>query len=300
MNTRLYDVLGVRPSDDDKTIKKAYRKLARENHPDVNPDNPTAEQRFKEVSAAWEVLGDPERRKLYDTYGDVSTQAGFDAEAAKRARAGFGGGFPGGGFGGFGGVGPDIFEELLGGGRGPRKGQDLRAQLRTDFRTAALGGEHTLTFADGRRLRVRIPPGVEDGGTIRLRGKGGAGRQGGPSGDLLITLSVDPDTVFRRDGLDLHLDAPITVVEALQGASIRVPTLEGAVNVRVPPNSQSGQVLRVRGKGLARRNKPTGDLYVHLEVHAPPSSSGLEDILERLAEAYTNDVRGGLFQFATA
>lgn len=321
-DTKLYDILGVPPGADDQTIKKAYRKLARRFHPDKNPGDAEAEARFKEANAAHEVLSDPERRALYDEFGEVSLQQGFDADKARefrrwqqqaarapggfsygdRAASGFGGrgapGFGYGGFGGPGGIDEDFLSSLFGGGRrrGPRRGADLRAELHIDFRQAAAGGQQTLTFADGRSIRVRIPPGGEDMDVIRLKGQGQPGAQGAPAGDLLITLRVEEDPIFRRDGLDLHLDAPVTVGEALRGAAIRVPTLGGAVKLKVPPGSQSGRVLRVPGKGVERPGRGTGDLYVHLQVQVPAPGPGLDEAIDTLEEAYRGDVRAGLFQ----
>lgn len=277
---RLYRVLGVSPDASADEIKKAYRRLAKENHPDRNPDDAAAEARFKEVSAAWDVLSDPERRKQYDTFGEASTRPGFNADQARAWQGAHMGGSPedmlrdlfgrfGGDFGGFGGP------------------PDARADLQLDFRTAALGGERELRFADGRVLRVRIPAGVSDGGTLRLRGKGPQG------GDLRITLHVHPDEVFEREGLDLHLDLPITIGEAMLGAEIVVPTLTGKVKLRVPAGAQTDAILRVRGKGVCRKND-SGDLFVHLKVELPKDAPGIREAIEALEAAYDRDVRSGL------
>ena len=287
MPESLYAVLGVPRDASDKDIKKAYRRLARELHPDVNPSDERAEERFKEVSAAHETLGDPARRKLYDEFGDASTRLGFDAEQA-RARQRWQQQARWQGPGGMGGD-PAMFEQLFGRRRGPRRGTDMQATLSLDFRCAALGGQRRLSFVDGRDLEVRIPPGVADGGHIRLRGKGHPGMGGGPPGDLIIGIRVEPDPVFSRDGLDLHLELPITVVEAVKGARVEVPLLDGSVKLRVPPSSQSGQRLRLKKKGVARKGKPTGDLFVHLVVHAPPELD--DDTCATLEAAYTGGVR---------
>lgn len=300
-DNRLYTVLGVAkdaPADD---IKKAYRKLARKHHPDVNPGDKAAEARFKEISAAYDVLSDPEKRKLYDEFGEDSTRLGFDPSQARahqewERRAQWHGGSRSAGF-----DAEDLFRELYGRGRGGGQrgwpGEDMHAELQTDFRTAALGGERELRFGDGRTLTVRIPPGVSDGGTIRLRGQGSPGTGGMPAGDLLITLRVAPDPVFRSEGADLHVDLPLTVGEAIRGAKVKVPTLDGRVTVQVPPGSQSGRVLRVRGKGIARRDRQPGDLLVHLQVVVPENGDlgRLGDAIEAIDAAYAGDVRESLF-----
>ncbi|MCP4805700.1 MAG: J domain-containing protein [Proteobacteria bacterium] len=267
----LYRDLGVSKTASQPEIKKAYRKLARELHPDAKPDDAEAEERFKRVSQAYETLGDEEKRKLYDEFGEASTRPGFNHEAA-RARQAWGRGM-GGGFGGMPGMGGGVdLSDLFGGGRGfggPRKGRDIHAEITTDFRSAALGGERDLTFQDGRRITVRIPAGVETGNTLRMRGQGGPGREGGPAGDLRVTIVVAPHPVFRREGLDLHVDVPITVGEAVFGGKIQVPTLDGKLKVTVPERTQSQKKLRLKGKGVHRKGKPPGNLYAHLFIHIP-------------------------------
>ncbi|MCB9760660.1 MAG: J domain-containing protein [Alphaproteobacteria bacterium] len=282
---RLYQTLGVTREASAKEIKRAFRKLAQQYHPDKNPDDPEAEARFKEVSQAYEVLSDPEKRKLYDTFGDAATRPGFDADAARAAQAwqADGGGFGGGGF-------VDLNDLLSGlfGGRppgpragGPRPGHDVRAQVSLDFRTAAQGGQVELTQPDGTSLKVRVPAGVGDGETIRLRGQGAPGR-GGPPGDLLLEVRVRPDPVFTREGNDLHVRVPVTIGQALRGASLPVPSLDGEVRLKVPPGSQSGARLRLRGKGVRRGRGEPGDLYVTLDVRLPQVDP---ERLDRLAEA---------------
>jgi curved DNA-binding protein len=187
-----------------------------------------------------------------------------------------------------------VFRELFGRRAArPRVGPDLHAELATDFLTAARGGERQIQFADGRSMTVRIPPGVVDGETLRLRGQGGPGSQGAPAGDLLITLHIEPHPLFTRDGLDLYLRVPITVGEAVRGASIPIPTLDGRVKVTVPPGSQSGRKLRIRGKGLERRNQ-RGDLYAELSVEVPEGSPELDDALDAIDAAYSTPVRAHL------
>ncbi|RME26510.1 MAG: J domain-containing protein [Deltaproteobacteria bacterium] len=298
MSESLYDILGVSRTATDAEIKKAYRRLARKHHPDVNPGDPEAEERFQKISAAYDVLGDPKRRALYDEFGEDSTRVGFDPEQARahkrwqeqtRWR-------PGGQRARKMDEDADLFEALFGARRrGPARGPDIQAELTTDFMTAALGGRRTLTFSDGRTLDVRIPPGVDDGGSIRLRGKGGPGRNGGPPGDLIITLRVQPHPVFRREGLDLHIDLPITVVEAVRGADIEVPTLDGRVVLKVPPGSQSGQTLRIRDRGVRRKDRPPGHLFAHLIIQAPDGAVD-DETLDKLARAYRSDPRRHLWE----
>src|SRR5262245_720907 len=253
----LYEVLGVARDADPETLRKSYRKLARRHHPDVNPGDKAAEERFKEISEAYDVLSDPVKRRNYDEFGESALQGGFDAEQARRAREAFGarfGGEPGPGSGGFEFRSGEPFEfgdldDLLGrfgfGGRGGARarggraagmrGTDLEATLELDFLEAAKGGEKRLSLQlageDGRlrteNLTVRIPPGVADGGRIRLRGKGGPGFGGGAAGDLWATVRVRPHAVLRREGRDVSVDVPVTVAEAVRGAKIEVPTLDG-------------------------------------------------------------------------
>lgn len=318
----LYEVLGVARDADPGAIKQAYRKLARRYHPDVNPGDVGAEERFKAISQAYAVLSDEEKRRNYDEFGDVSLEGGFDPEAARRAReafgARFGGGGGGGGEGGFG-AGAEGFafgdlDDLLGNlfsrhggsGAGPAfsmPGPDLRAELELDFLEAARGSEKRLTLtrptADGgartETVTVRIPPGVDDGGRIRIAGKGGEGRGGGPAGDLWAHIRVRPHPVFRRRGLDLDLDVPITVREAILGAKVEVPTLDGRVTLTVPAGTDGGTRLRLRGKGVARPGGARGDLYAHVRIRVPRN---LDDearaALDALAPFEPDDLREDL------
>ena len=309
---KLYQTLGVAPGADQDTIKKTYRKLARELHPDLHPDDAQATERFKEVSAAYEVLSDPSRRALYDEFGEDALRQGFDPDLARAAKqwqrqpqsgagfrpsAGFGFGTGAGPGAGFSDIPEDLLRELFGGGagraQGPARGTDLKAELTLDFMTAALGGERLLRLGDGSSKKVRIPAGVEDGGTLRLRGQGGAGPGQAPSGDLLLTIHVQPHELFRRKGLELHLDLPITVVEAIQGAQVTVPTLEGAVELQIPAGAQPGQTLRLRGQGIKRGKKPPADMFVHLQVRLPPKQDlePLKEALAALERAYTTHPR---------
>ncbi len=295
----LYDILGVARTASASDIKKAYRKLARETHPDRN-DAPDAESRFKEVGRAYEVLSDPDKRKLYDEFGEISLQSGFDPAAARAYASGGRSGMPRGGFSGNA-AGFDV-EDLLGslfGGQGGFSGggfggaqgfqagpRPTRAELEIDFRTAITGGERQLTFGDGRTLNVRIPAGVKDGGRLRLRGRAPGG------GDLLLTLSVRPDPTFHREGDDLYRSLEVTVGEALLGTSIEVPTLGRPVRLTIPAGSQNGQRLRLKGKGVARKGRPPGDLYVTLDVRLPDIGAGSLDDRTRQALDVLEDAYG--------
>jgi curved DNA-binding protein len=283
----LYGTLGVAKGADEDTIRKAYRKLARRYHPDVNPDDDAAEDRFKEISEAYAVLSDAERRRAYDEFGQTSLDSSFDAERARRARDAFGGGGPGAEGFASGGL-DDLFSNLFSrrgwsGGPQRRRGPDLEANLELDFVDAARGTEQRLSIArptatGGLReetVTVRIPPGVADGGRIRLRGKGGEGAGGAPPGDLHARIHVRPHRFFRRDGRDLLIDVPVGVREAILGAKVEVPTLDGRVTVTIPPGTDGGTKLRLRGKGVADpAGGSPGDLYVVVQIRVP---SDLDD-----------------------
>ena len=291
----LYAILGVARDADPEAIRKAYRKLARRHHPDVNPDDKAAEEKFKEITRAYDVLSDAEKRRSYDEFGEISLQGGFDAEKARRAREAFASRFGRGGpqgFEGFEGAGDeraemggldDLFSDLFsrrgwGDLRRERRGRDIEAELELDFVDAARGGERRLSIArpmaDGRAreetVTVRIPPGVSDGGRIRLRGKGAEGRGGAPPGDLFASIRVRPHRFFRREGRNLSLDLPVTIGEATLGAKVEVPTLEGRVKLTIPPGTDSGAKLRLRGKGVPHPSGgKAGDLYVVVQIRVP-------------------------------
>jgi len=293
-----YEVLGVARDASADKIKKAYRKLARKHHPDVNPSDKTAEAKFKEAQQAYDILSDAEKRSLYDRYG----KAAFEGMAASGPRsgatewtanqAGPGYTFDFGDFFGPGGAGSGaetdeahgggIFEELLGrvrGGRagrrpaGPRHGRNLEASLTIPFLTAVRGGETTIELQrDGHReaLVVKIPPGTDSGAKLRLRGQGEAGEAGAPRGDLTIVVNVEPHRYFSRDGRNLLAEVPITVAEAVLGAKVDVPTLDGTKSLTVPPGSSCGLKLRLRGQGVpAAAGKPEGDLIFSLKIVVP-------------------------------
>jgi DnaJ-class molecular chaperone len=284
----LYSELGVARDADAKAIKRAYRKLAQAHHPDRNAGDARAEERFKRVSAAYTILSDDKRRRDYDEFGDAAIDPNFDADKARQAGAAFGGGF-GGGFGGAdfsqaGGFG-SLFEDLFGGAGaragGPpqgRRGADLETSRELDFVEAVKGCEKRVDLdrpqANGstRResLTIRIPPGVDEGGRIRLAGKGAPGSQGAPSGDLLAKVRISPHRYLKRTGRDLTMEVPVSVVEAIKGAKIELPTLDGSVTLRVPPGSNGGSRLRLRGKGVPPGGgQKAGDLYVTLRIQVP-------------------------------
>ncbi|MDR2254259.1 MAG: DnaJ domain-containing protein [Bifidobacteriaceae bacterium] len=323
-----YKTLGV-PKDADATaIKKAYRGLARKLHPDANPTDPTAEERFKEVSEAYSVLSDTEQRQQYDS---IRAMAGGGARfAAGAGGAGafedlFSGMFPGGGSRvrfapGGGGMGGINLEDLLGsfsgggtgfgsGGRGgggfapsgPTPGADIRASVTLPFRQAAAGSTQVLTV-DGRSMTVRIPAGVHDGQRIKLAGKGHPSPNGGPPGDLIVAVTVPPHPVFSLDGNNLRVTAPVTFAEAALGARIDVPTLDGgSVALKVPGGTPAGRVLRVKGKGI-KTAKGTGDLLVTVNVAVPQRVSGkVKEALEALRDAtHEDDPRAELHRLAAS
>lgn len=366
-----YKILGVERSANADEIRKAYRKLARKYHPDINPGNRAAEEKFKEISLAHDVLGDPDKRKRYDEFGEEGLSAGFDPEKARAYRSwqersaqtsGFDSaqrGFDD--FFGFGGLGEFLRSR---GSTKPRarRGEDIETHMEINFLDAVRGFQTSFTIqrpmscdvcngtglrnsgeskqcpechgtgwketrrgdmnlrqtcpkcqgsgkstgnacascqGSGRivradRVRVNIPPGVETGKRIRVPGKGASGVGGGPSGDLYIIPQVRPHHLFTRSGNDLTMELPITVGEAIRGASVKVPTPTGAVQVKIPVGAQSGQMLRVKGKGVqARGHSAAGDLYLRLMVRVPRDRVQREAI-DKLEEAYGADVRKDL------
>jgi curved DNA-binding protein len=310
-----YETLGVARDANVEAIRKAYRKLARKNHPDLNPGDKAAEERFKDISRAWEVLEDPERRRNYDEFGEISLEAGFDAEKARQARDAFGarfgtGGRPGAeGFGGeefeFGDL-DDLLGRFMGGARGARggaggrtlrmRGPDVEATLELDFLDAMRGGEKRLTLGS-ETINVRIPPGVDTGGRLRIPGKGGPGIGGGPPGDLHVELRVRPHRLFSREGRNLTFDLPITVTEAVRGAKVEVPTLDGRATLTVPAGTDSGTRLRLRGKGVPDpRGGAPGDLFARIQIRVPKQlDDAARRSLEELERAEDRDLRKELF-----
>jgi molecular chaperone DnaJ len=366
----LYAALGISRSASSDDIKKAYRKLARQYHPDVNPGNKEAEERFKVISEAHDVLSDPNKRKLYDEFGMAGVQTGFDAEQARAHREQSAGWQQRGsargttGFGGY-----ETFEDLFGDilsnrGRGhPQPGADLESEIEIDLLDAVRGLSTTVAIqraeacpvcggkgidlegssvcpdcgGQGRvqmgrgpvpftrtcprcggigrtgvnpckscggsgqkpsseRLNIRIPPGVDNGSRVRVAGKGGAGLSGGGAGDLFIRVRVRPHPLVERRGDDLYMDLPVTVGEAVEGATITVPTADASVRVRVPAASQTGRLLRVKGHGVPHlKGSGRGDLYLRLAVHVPDQKSdAVSDAVRAIDAAYTRNPREGL------
>lgn len=364
-----YQILGVERSASHDEIRKAYRKLARKHHPDINPGNKEAENKFKEISTAYDVLGDEKKRKLYDEFGEAGLAAGFDADKARsyqqwqqQSAAGAGGGYE---------FDMDDLSEIFGGlgglgrrgrsnGQGPMRGEDIESSMDIDFLDAVRGFQTSITLqrpitcdtcsgsgtrpgskpiqcpecggsgsksvaqgplqfrqtcprcmgsgklpgdpcavcrGSGRVLRadtirVNIPPGVEPSKRIRLRGKGEAGVRGGPPGDLYIIPRIRPHPLLTRSGKDLSMDLPITIGEAVRGASVEVPTPMGKLNVKIPAGAQSGQQLRLKGKGVsAHGQSPAGDLYLRLMIRVPQDNKISADVIDRLDQAYAEDVR---------
>jgi len=302
-----YSTLGVARDADQKTIKKAYRRLAQQYHPDRNHDDSSAEERFKEVSSAYTLLADSKRRKAYDEFGDIALDPNFDPAAFRQRRGSpFGGGFDFGRGGGHGGMFDDLFSRGQGGfsrPRGPRptKGRDLETSVQLELLEASQGCERSISInrATGpETLRVQIPPGTRDGARIRLARKGNLGVAGGPPGDLFCRIRYVPHPLFRVEEYDLHLDVPITLGEASLGAEVAIPTLDGRVTVNVAAGTDGGTRMRLRGKGIARPGAdPAGDLYVTLTIRIPKDldDAGREAIL-RLQAYGPDDPRHHLFE----
>jgi DnaJ-class molecular chaperone len=282
-----YEVLGVSKKATEAEIKKAFRALAKKHHPDTHGNDPKAVKRFQEISSAYEVIGDKEKRAQYDRgeIDEAGQPKGFNPgaggfgqgwEGFKRQQGQRGGEFNWGNEQGF--SAEDIFADIFGGlggsgGRSrrsqPRKGQDVQFQTTVSLEEAALGGNRRVVI-DDKQLDVRIPPGVKDGQQIRLRGQGQPGDRGGPPGDALIGVTIAPHPYMQRDGRDLRMDIPITLKEALEGAKVEVPTLYGPVTLTIPPQSNSFRVLRLKGKGLpGSGSEAPGDLYARLIVTLP-------------------------------
>jgi len=277
MGKDYYSVLGVSKQATTAEIKKAYRKLAQKFHPDRNPDDKQAEERFKEITEAYAVLSDPQKKQQYDQFGDSGFHQRYSQEDIFRGfnihdifqEFGFGGG-----------RGDDPFSQLFGGGRSPFggrhtravRGQDYNLRLSIPLRLAALGGERQVEFRVGsasQSLKVRIPAGVEDGQRLRIAGKGGPSPAGGTPGDLFLDLHVERDPQFQRDGNDLLVDVQIPFSGACLGASVDVPTLDGSKRVKVPAGMASGGKIRLKGLGVAGK----GDLYAVIAVEVPKKLS---------------------------
>lgn len=300
-----YQVLGVSKSASADEIKKSYRKLAKQYHPDANPDDSSAQAKFSEITEAYDVLSDSDKRAKYDQYG----------QNWSKVQGGAGGGFnPFGGGGGGGAAGFD-FEDLLGGmfggggggGRGqgnpfgggrraqPTKGANVETEIRIPFQMGVNGGEYELTV-NGERLTVKVPPGMDDGGKIRLTGQGNPGSAG--PGDLIVTVRISAHPWFRKDGSNLMVDVPITPLEAVLGGKVDVPTLmEGTIVMTIPPGTNSGSKLRLRGKGsIDRKTKQQGDQLVVIKIVSPKELSDEQrELYQQLQELEMSNPREELW-----
>lgn len=307
----LYKILGVSESADEDDIKKAFRKLAKENHPDATGGDRKRTERFKEVNEAYTVLGDKQKRGEYDRLrrapvGADGIPQGFDPDTFAQVF----GGAPGQrvrvqtNFGDAGGDLGDLFQSLFGGGANPfgghvrggrrqARGADLSSELELSFGEAALGTRKTLRTAAGSTLEVTVPPGVETGGRLRVSGHGAPAR-GGVPGDLHLEIRVVPDPVLRREGPDVELDLPLSVAEAILGTKVDVPTVDGPVRVSVPPGTSSGAKLRLRGKGIKSPDGSRGDQICRIQVMVPklaPTDTESRKLVEELATRTPGKVR---------
>lgn len=308
--TDLYQILGIPRTASEADVKKAYRKLAKDLHPDRNKDNPRVAERFKEISAAYGILRDPEQRARYDR-GEI------DEQGNERGFAGAGAG--GGGYSrAYRRAGPDepfdmddasdIFSEFFrftggrnagkggkktggarsargkraGAGTGEQRGLDITYEITVGFEESITGGTRRLRLSDGRAVDIKIPAGIQNGQVIRLAKQGGPGMGGGPKGDALVEVRVAPHPYYHREGLDIHLDLPISIDEAVLGGDIDVPTPRGRLTVRIPKNSSSGRRLRLKGKGVIR-GEDTGNMYVTLKIMLP---SERNEALEKLMQEW--------------
>jgi len=316
-----YKTLGVHRNASQDEIRKAYRELARKYHPDLNPDDKSAKQKFQEVQAAFDVLGDSQKREMYDRYGSSFETMGGGPQQAPPWGTG-----PGGTSGAytfddidfsqffgerFGGGGPAGFEDLFGqfaqgASRGRkrqpgsrRRGADLKHEITVPFTTAVQGGQVQVTLAPPsgapETLSVKIPPGIEDGKKIRLRGKGEPAPRGGADGDLLLTVHVAPHPFFRRKGQQLHVTVPVNLAEAALGAKIDVPTPKGTVSLKVPPGTSGGAKLRVKSHGVPSKDGTSGDLIAEIQIVLPKHfDDETRRVLQRLAHEQTENPRAKL------
>jgi DnaJ-class molecular chaperone len=291
-----YKELGVARGATADEIRRAFRKLAKQHHPDQNPDNKASEERFKRVSAAFDILGDVDKRKKFDA-GEIDADGRETRGPAGDpfARGGRGGGFDGGPFGGSQFEGVDlndilggVFGGRAGGGRagfgGPTKGADVRARLDIDLEDAILGGPKRIAFSDGRTIDVTIPKGAVEGQVLRLRGQGSPGAAG--AGDAMIELAIRPHPIFRREGEGLVMDLPVAVPDAILGAKVEAQTPEGVVSLTVPKGSNSGATLRLKGRGLPLANGGRGDLLARIQIMLPDTP---DPELEKFAEKWRKE-----------
>ena len=272
LDKNFYATLGVPQNATSDEIKKAYKKLARENHPDLNPENIEAEKKFKEISEAHAVLGDDRKRQEYDQIRAMGS-SGFGGFTSQ--------GFTVDDFG-------DIFENLgdIFGFGGRRKGQTYQTNITISFAEAASGIEVVLPI-ENESIKIKVPAGVDNGSVIRLRGRGGPGAAGAPDGDLLVQVSVQPHKFFKRSNMDLILEIPLLFTEAALGASIKIPTLTKSITLKIPPGTPSGKTFKIRGEGIAPQGRRSGDLYVKIFITPPVNlSRSAKKHLEKFKEQF--------------
>lgn len=300
-------MLGVSRSSSEEEIKKAYRKLAMKYHPDKNPNDKKAEETFKTVTEAYEVLSDPKKKEMYDQFGFAGAGANYSGAGAG-AGSGYGGGFQG-GFGGFGAnddfqdIFGDMFGDIFGGRSGgfqkqrrqhPQKGADLRYTMNISFEESATGTEKTITFLrtrNGReesaKLLVKVPAGVKQGQRLKLAGEGDGASMGGENGDLYVVIQILEHALFKREEDDVLIDVPVSFTDAILGGEVEVPTLTGRVAVKINPGTSSGQILRLKGKGFPKPGGfGAGDMRVRILVDTPDNISGRQkELILELAKS---------------
>ena len=267
-----YDLLGVDKSADEADLKRAYRELARKYHPDLNPEGA---ETFKHINEAYAVLSDPRERSRYDRWGHDPDGSGA-----------------GGGFSSVVDAAQEVINDVLRRRKPKTRGRDLRYTLDVPFLDTVRGAKTRITLPEGGNLDVQIPKGMQDGQTLRLRGRGGAGYDGGQAGDALVTVRVLAHPVFQRDGDDIMVALPITIDEAILGGKVTAPTIDGPVSVTIPKGASSGRILRLRGRGLSRANSKAGDQLVTLRIVSPPDiDANLSDFMTEWRKTNSHDPR---------
>jgi DnaJ-class molecular chaperone len=316
MDKDLYEILGVKKNAAEGEIRKAFLKLAKKYHPDVNANDKVAEQKFKEVNLAHEVLKDPKKRAQYDQMRELGANP-FARAGAHAGGPGAGGWGARGSYGGAEGYNDfglgDLFEEIFGGGMGYREGSakgrgkrsggpftargaDLESQITVSFQEAARGGEKALEFHGGKRVTVKIPEGVDTGSKIRLAGQGNPGMGGGPSGDLILSITVAPHPYFTREDDNIILKLPITFSEAVLGAEVEAPTLDGKVHMKIPKGISSGQRMKLSGRGIhSTKTGKRGDQFVEIQIKLPKELSAKYEDAAQVLSADPFNPRSHLF-----